>query len=413
MFSFSRVIRAPFRLLTSPRLHEGLSGLALGRSHASWFLVYSTRRIPDRTRAVMCLNFLIPGDPHSVGARSPAGRPIFTVGGSPGFRVMETLLSLRDEHGVAPIAVAKEHSPKRDPVELIRAIDKHPYMLLADIEVLLPESELIKVCAHCGKWETFHGPRFMRCGGCKSRHYCSEECQMDDWKPQYHEGECELLSAGKAYEAESRRKLHNNGWYWDYAETGDQMLLADNGIHTLERAMRELDVEEFAYGRRYPPHDVPPLRRRRALPPPWHADKSGYPPGFVPTGDADLDADIHEEYCTRMRFGPNAELTLGPPATAPDCVPLDALPKYPRLPKFPGVNFVPTGDPFLDEASLSDYLMKNGTFWQRKRLVKIVNARVKSYLARERLAAERKERWDKVFGAVEAVESDSDVAPRD
>ncbi len=43
---------------------------------------------------------------------------------------------------------------------------------------------------------------------------------MDDWKPQYHEGECELLSAGKAYEAESRRKLHNNGWYWDYAETG-------------------------------------------------------------------------------------------------------------------------------------------------------------------------------------------------
>ncbi len=178
--------------------------------------------------------------------------------------------------------------------------------------------------------------------------------------------------------------------------------------------MRELDVEELAYGRRYPPHDVPPLPRHRTLPPPWHADKSGYPPGFVPTGDADLDAHIHEEYCDRMHCGPNAELTLGPPvAPTPDCVSLDALPKYPRLPKIPGSNFVPTGDPFLDEASLSDYLQKHGTFGQRKRLTKIANARVKSYLARERLAAERKERWDKVFGAVEAVESDSDVSPRD
>ncbi len=223
-------LRAPFRILSSPTFNASLypgSGVALGRHHASWFLVYATRPIMEHKRPALCLNFVVPGDPSFVGALSSAGKPVFTIGGHANASrpVMDALLGLRDEDGCAPVALTERHQVE------------NPYRLLADVEVLLPENELIHACAHCGKWETLHGPRFLRCSGCKSRHYCSDEvrrccisersyiptgsqCQTDDWKVQYHQGECELLRDDKPYEVESRRKLHNNGWYFDYGPHG-------------------------------------------------------------------------------------------------------------------------------------------------------------------------------------------------
>ena len=45
----------------------------------------------------------------------------------------------------------------------------------ADVEVDVPEAGLIYACARCGLWELPGHPRFLRCGGCKSRCYCSKE----------------------------------------------------------------------------------------------------------------------------------------------------------------------------------------------------------------------------------------------
>ena len=164
MFRFSAILRAPFRLLSTPTLSsEAYPALALGRNHASWFLVYATRPFIESDRALMCLNFVAPGDPHSVGARSRSGNPIFTVGGYFGPTVMEALAGLKDQNGYSPLGWVKEYRPYNN-----------PYHLFAYVEVLLSESEIMKACAHCGKWETLNGPRFQRCGGCQSRYYCSD-----------------------------------------------------------------------------------------------------------------------------------------------------------------------------------------------------------------------------------------------
>lgn len=166
MFRLSSVLRAPFRVLSSPTYSPAhYPGLALGRHHASWFLVYATRPTIESRRAVMCLNFVVPGDPSSIGALSSSGNPVFTVGGheSAAHRVREWLLDLRDEYDCSPVALTERYP------------SENRYGLLADVEVLLPENELIHACAYCGLWETRYGPRFLRCGGCKSRYYCSEE----------------------------------------------------------------------------------------------------------------------------------------------------------------------------------------------------------------------------------------------
>lgn len=52
----------------------------------------------------------------------------------------------------------------------------------------------------------------------ESRH--PSQCQKQDWKPAYHKGECALLKEGKAFEVEERRKLHNNGWWFDHSDIG-------------------------------------------------------------------------------------------------------------------------------------------------------------------------------------------------
>ena len=46
------------------------------------------------------------------------------------------------------------------------------------------------------------------------------QCQKEDWKAAYHKGECALLKEGKDYEVESKRHLHNNGWYFDNGSLG-------------------------------------------------------------------------------------------------------------------------------------------------------------------------------------------------
>ncbi|KAI0705737.1 hypothetical protein C8T65DRAFT_740777 [Cerioporus squamosus] len=85
------------------------------------------------------------------------------------------------------------------------------------VEVRVPDAELMHACAHCGKWEAPGGPRFQRCSGCRARRYCSAECQKDDRKQQWHKGECSLLKKGKFFEAERRRRLHDNDWWMSSA----------------------------------------------------------------------------------------------------------------------------------------------------------------------------------------------------
>ncbi|RDX47726.1 hypothetical protein OH76DRAFT_709790 [Lentinus brumalis] len=107
-------LRAPFRILSSPTFNASLypgSGVALGRHHASWFLVYATRPIMEHKRPALCLNFVVPGDPSFVGALSSAGKPVFTIGGHANASrpVMDALLGLRDEDGCAPVALTERH----------------------------------------------------------------------------------------------------------------------------------------------------------------------------------------------------------------------------------------------------------------------------------------------------------------
>ncbi len=85
------------------------------------------------------------------------------MGGRNGNTALDVLLCMRDEHGSCPVLVVKQYP------------DTEVSGVLAEIEVQIPKKELVYACARCGRWETLHGPRFRRCGGCKSRYYCSPE----------------------------------------------------------------------------------------------------------------------------------------------------------------------------------------------------------------------------------------------
>ncbi|RDX47735.1 hypothetical protein OH76DRAFT_1405526 [Lentinus brumalis] len=385
MCSPSPVPSDPFRILSSPPCDIPFNpGLALGRHHASWFLVYARRPMIQSQRVVLCLNFLVPGDPNSVEARSPSGNPVFTVGGYgvAARKVLDALRGLRDENGHSPVVLTEQYA------------EGNEYGLLADVEVLIPENELIQACAHCGTWETQYGPRFLRCGGCKSRWYCSAECQQDDWKLRYHKGECRLLHEGKAFEVESRRKLHNNGWYFDYGAHGDQTLLEDTGPHTYERAVHANDVSFLAYGRRYPPHDVVPPTTPR---PPLVRRSDGYPPGFVPTGDTRVDSTIRHLHALKAHARQAAGAPLPETYPVSDAVPAHAIPVFPPLPAASG--FVPTGDPFLDQSRLCAHLHAQGMEAEHDALGKVTAARQESIEERERLDAERWERTRRLMYA--------------
>jgi len=138
------------------------------------------------------------------------------------------LLPLRDNDGNPAIKVLDDK------------VDGHPV-----VEVLIPPAELMSACACCGKWESIGAPRFMRCSKCRSRQYCSQDCQKRDWKSKVpkglsHKEECKLLEDGKEYEVESIVKLHNNHW----SNFGGSDRMVDEDDFTSDYAV---------YGQRTPP----------------------------------------------------------------------------------------------------------------------------------------------------------------
>lgn len=156
------------RQFSAPFVFNG-KPLALGRIHASWFLVFLQPNGETLTRAAICLNFTVAGDPSTVsvvpGGDATAPPPRFTVGGTQGLEVLKTLNVLRDRARRSPVRVVKCYEdPHRDPAQL-RAV----------VEVAVPEDELMRACARCGRWEATSRPRFRRCGRCKSTYYCSRE----------------------------------------------------------------------------------------------------------------------------------------------------------------------------------------------------------------------------------------------
>ena len=69
------------------------------------------------------------------------------------------------------------------------------------------------------------------------------QCQTDDWKQAFHKGECALLKEGKAYEAETRRQLHNNGWWLENGPLGTCLI-----AHVLRHASNVYaDLEQLLW----------------------------------------------------------------------------------------------------------------------------------------------------------------------
>ena len=48
-----------------------------------------------------------------------------------------------------------------------------------------------------GVCDTCNSPSLFNCSGCRSRQYCSESCQLKDWKAGGHKRECKALAAAK------------------------------------------------------------------------------------------------------------------------------------------------------------------------------------------------------------------------
>ena len=143
--------------------------MALGRAHASWFIIYSRPYAMRMLREDQCVNFIVPGDSSTVSPyfSSPGTKPRFTIGGGAGQAALSALLALRDEQGRAAVRVVRRYASTSKEAETLN--------LRAIVEVDVPPEELAYACARCGMWETMRGPRFLRCGGCKSRYYCSKE----------------------------------------------------------------------------------------------------------------------------------------------------------------------------------------------------------------------------------------------
>ena len=153
-----------FRSFSAPSVHGGRR-VALGRNHASWFLIFSQPEGQRCRRATQCLNFVALDDASTVGVTSPAGAPRFSIGGTTGPRVLKDLLALRDEAGL-PVAVIAEGA------------DRKRFDWTAVVEVALRAEEVAYACARCGKWEVEGRPRFFPCGRCNSRYYCGAQVSV-------------------------------------------------------------------------------------------------------------------------------------------------------------------------------------------------------------------------------------------
>ncbi|KAI0371426.1 hypothetical protein BV20DRAFT_1051455 [Pilatotrama ljubarskyi] len=376
-----------FRLFTAPTVYDD-TPLALGRHHASWFLVFSEPQGPTLKRATMCLNFVIPGDARTVSAtpaatspsadtanHSPRSRPRFTIGGSQGLEVLDVLCALRDQVGRAPIKVVKRYE------------DGHPMSLQAVVEVNVPEEELMRSCARCGKWEILGRPRFQRCGRCKARFYCSQECQKEDWQAAYHKGECALLKEGKAYEAELRRKLHDNGWWFNHGSLSAACLLNEDARSL---AIAQDDDDMLTYGRLIPPRDVRPRSMRQG--------RADVPLGNTATGDKLVD-----EYLLRLRqleLKVQAELAREEAMNSESrrgSLAIVDIPELPPLPYKPA--FVPTGDPLVDEGLLWKHIQCHGTHNELEELERVISQRSEVMLTRREIAYKQAEIIQESLGA--------------
>ncbi|KAI0684350.1 hypothetical protein C8Q76DRAFT_804038 [Earliella scabrosa] len=381
MSSNTNAQRSPFRVFTHPTVQDG-SQIALGRTHASWYLIFASPNGTSMDRAFMCVNFIDPSDPTTVGVVSPHGRPRFSIGGTLREDIIKNLLFLRDAEGRPLVKMVKQpYHPSY----------KRGVRMAAD--VLVPESELAHACARCGRWETQLGPRFLRCGGCKDRYYCSKECQKDDWTRAYHKGECKLLQKGKAYEVERRRKLHDNGWWFENSTLGTTRLLEGAGGDAYGRALDEGDYLSIAYGKPTLPHDVPLIARTPSALASTNqdGDQNDLPPGFVSTGHADTDRYLIEMYRFKNSNPPAEVLDVlrvshNTPSEPVRRLTMEDLPVIPPLPSYPG--FTPTGDPTLDEVLLSKHLRRSGTVAQRRELRSLLVEREKALQKRRRLAAQ-------------------------
>ena len=177
-----------YHLLHASTVAEG-KPMALGRAHGSWFLITAHPHDCLLKRERYCLNFIVPqSSPVAVispfdksiasglayPTSSRASKPRFTIGGSHGKEILDTLLSLRSADGIPPIRVIHNLA------DTIREVgiqgDKwyaKAYNLCAVVEVDVPPDGVFNACARCGMWETMYAQRFLRCSGCKSRYYCS------------------------------------------------------------------------------------------------------------------------------------------------------------------------------------------------------------------------------------------------
>jgi MYND finger len=120
-----------------------------------------------------------------------------------------------------PVIALKNYSENKGYLELLEAagVIRHTgrrifqgFVQLEMVEILIPMEELIKHCGACGVWEKVDEQRFLRCSRCKSKHYCSSECQKDNWKEHKKlckEGmtEAEVLAAQTALEKTSAQSV--------------------------------------------------------------------------------------------------------------------------------------------------------------------------------------------------------------
>jgi len=66
------------------------------------------------------------------------------------------------------------------------------------------DAAVLKQCATCGEKEEFIG-LLLACGGCRSKHYCTKECQKKDWKS--HKKVCKLLNEARERSAVEQKEL--------------------------------------------------------------------------------------------------------------------------------------------------------------------------------------------------------------
>lgn len=57
------------------------------------------------------------------------------------------------------------------------------------------------LCLGCGKREQEDGSKLMKCGQCKSVSYCSQTCQVKDWKEHksYCSRTCQMIDGKESY----------------------------------------------------------------------------------------------------------------------------------------------------------------------------------------------------------------------